>query len=130
MSPPKKDRIFQSVSGIDGRDVGAPAHFGGGEFAQAISLALHKEFGDSHAAIKTIARLTGANERAAKNWFDGKNAPNGEFLVALCSTCDQVMETFLNLAGRSDILSAKRLVDAREKLREIVTLIDDIESGG
>ena len=125
MSPPKKDRIFQSISGMKVHD--QANHAGSGTFALAISQALHRQFGDSHAAIKTIVRLTGANERAARNWFDGKNAPNGEFLVALCSTSDEVMETFLGLAHRSDILSAKRLVDAREKLREIVALIDDIE---
>lgn len=127
MSPPKKDRIFQSVSGMNLPNAGVPGHSGAGRFALAISGALHRQFGDSHAAIKSIVRLTGANERAARNWFDGKNAPNGEFLVALCSTCDEVLETFLRLANRADILSAKKLVDAREKLREIVALIDDIE---
>jgi len=117
MSPPKSDRTFRSGSG-------SPIH--GGEFAAAIAAALHSEFGESSAAVKQIVRATGANERAARNWFDGKNAPSGEFLIALCRSCDQVLETVLLLSGRDDILKAKRLADARGKLIEVMNLIDEI----
>ena len=100
---------------------------GAGEIAQAISVALHQEFGDSHAAIKLIVRATGANERAARNWFDGKNAPSGESLIALCHSCDRVLEAVLVLSGRSGILNAKRLVDAKAKLVEMLSLIEEID---
>jgi hypothetical protein len=127
MSPPKRDRTFRSVSGIAIHNVSRSQPLGAGQFAMAISDALHQEFGDSHAAIKTIVRLTGANERAARNWFDGKNAPNGEFLIALCRHCDRVLETVLLLSDRTEILSAKKLADAKEQLREMMALIDDLE---
>jgi hypothetical protein len=130
MSPPKNDRNVQSVSGISIHGgVDGAAHLGAGEIAAAISVALHQEFGDTHAAIKLIVRATGANERAARNWFDGKNAPNGESLIALCRTCDHVLEAVLVLSQRTEILNAKRLVDAKEKLREMMSLIDDIAAG-
>jgi hypothetical protein len=38
-----------------------------------------------HGGMKVVVNLTGANERAVRNWFDAKNGPNGEFLIALCS---------------------------------------------
>jgi hypothetical protein len=31
--------------------------------------------------VKTVVGLTGANERAVKNWFQAKNGPSGEFLM-------------------------------------------------
>ena len=74
--------------------------------------------------------LDGANERAAKNWYNGRNGPSGEFLVLLCRHSDQVLETVLMLCGRSDLLAAKKLVDAKSKLQEMLTLIDQIQTGG
>ena len=62
----KKDRIIRSVSGIT---------FPPGGFAGAIAAALRREYGATHASVKTVVSLTGANERAVKNWFDAKNAP-------------------------------------------------------
>jgi hypothetical protein len=71
--------------------------------------------------------LTGANERAVRNWFDAKNGPNGEFLIALCRHSDQVLETFLLLAGRTAHVKAKKIVEAKQKLREILTLVSELE---
>ena len=131
MSLPKNDRNIRSLSGNQIPHAEGFEHApGAGEIARAISDALHQEFGDSHAAIKLIVRATGANERAARNWFDGKNAPSGEFLIALCRSSDQVLEAVLVLSGRTQILSAKRLVDAKEKLQEMISLIDDIGVSG
>jgi hypothetical protein len=131
MSLPENDREIQSDLGTSIQELRPTEELpGAGQIAAAISSALHKEFGDSHAAIKRIVRATGANERAARNWFDGHNAPNGESLIALCRNCDLVFEAVLTLSGRTDILHAKRLVDAKEKLREMMSLIDDIASPG
>lgn len=121
MSPPKSDRTFRSESGNS---------IHGGDFAAVIAAALHTEFGDSHAAVKKIVRATGANERAARNWFDGRNAPSGEFLIALCRNCDHVLEAVLTLSGRDDILKAKKLADAKDKLVEMMNLIDEITKDG
>ena len=116
MSLTKKDRIIRSVSGTS---------FPLGRLAGAIAAALHKEYGATHAAIKTVVELTGANERAVKNWFDAKNAPSGEFVIALCRHSNEVFETFLLMAGRVEHVKAKRIVEATNKLREILVLLDE-----
>ena len=96
-------------------------------FADAIARALHREFDSTHAAIKTVVALTGANERAVRNWFDGKNGPNGEFLIALCRHSDQVLETFLMLAGRTEHVKARKIVEAKQKLREILAFVSELD---
>jgi hypothetical protein len=129
MSPPKNDRTIQSISGNSiqtGITAGAEAAPRTGEIASAISRALHAEYGDTHAAIKLIVRATGANERAARNWFEGRNAPSGESLIALCRSCDRVLEAVLILSGRTDILGAKRIVDAKEQLRTMLAAMDEL----
>src|SRR5258707_3407594 len=120
MSLTKKDRRDQSISGIT---------FPSGHFAGAIAAALRREYGPTHAAVKTVVGLTGANERAVKNWFEAKNGPSGESLVALCRHSDTVLETFLLMTGREERLKAKRIVDATTKLRELLALLDDLQSG-
>ena len=52
------------------------------------------------AGLKIVVQLTGANERTVRNWFDAKNGPSGELLVALCRHSDEVLATVLTLAGR------------------------------
>lgn len=91
-----------------------------------ISHALHREYGQTHAAIKTVVTLTHANERAVKNWFDGKNAPRGHHLVALLGHSDCVLETVLLAAGRVEMLAAKKLGDARAILTEMLRLLDEL----
>jgi hypothetical protein len=115
MSLTKKDRIIRSVSGIT---------FPPGGFADAIAAALRREYGATHASVKTVVSLTGANERAVKNWFDAKNAPSAEFLVALARHSGEVFEMVLLMAGRVEHLRAKRIADATGKLREILMLLD------
>lgn len=95
-------------------------------FADAIAAALHREYGATHAAVKTVVSLTGANERAVKNWFDAKNGPSGEFFIALCRHSDCVLETFLLMAGRAEQVKAKKIVDATSKLRQIVALLEGL----
>jgi hypothetical protein len=97
-------------------------------FADAIATALRRECGGTHAAIKTVVALTGANERAVKNWFDAKNGPSGEYVIALCAHSDDVLETLLLMAGRTEHVKAKKIVDATNKLREILALLDDLQS--
>ena len=97
-------------------------------FSDAIARALHREFDHTHSAIKTVVALTGANERAVRNWFETKNGPNGEFLIALCRHSDQVLETFLLLAGRRDHLRARKIVRAKDALQEILVLLSELET--
>src|SRR5436190_22391982 len=113
MSPAKDDRKNQSIPGKSLHSE---------RFSEAIARALHREFDDTHAAIRTVVALTGANERAVRNWFDAKNGPNGEFLIALCRHSNQVLETFLLLAGRTEHVKARKVVEAKQKLQEILAL--------
>ena len=96
-------------------------------FADAIATALRREFGGTHAAIKTVVALTGANERAVKNWFDAKNGPSGEFVITLCAHSDEVLETFLLMSGRREHVKAKKIVEATAKLREILVMLDTLQ---
>src|SRR3954463_8170394 len=97
-------------------------------FSEAVAKALHREFDRTNSAIKTVVALTGANERAVRNWFEAKNGPNGEFLIALCRHSDEVLETFLLLAGRRDPLRARNIVRAKDALQEILGLLSELES--
>lgn len=98
-------------------------------FTEAIAQALRREFGHSPAAVKTVVRLTRTNPRAVRNWFAANNGPNGENLVVLARHSEEVLETVLQLAGRQDLVTARKLAGAREKLREMLEMIDDLQSG-
>ena len=97
-------------------------------FSEAMARALHREFDETHAAIKTVMAFTGAKERTVRNWFDGKNGPSGESLIALCRHSDHVLETFLLLAGRTDHIKARKIVQSKQKLREILALLNELDA--
>ena len=120
MSLTKKGRTIQSESGNA---------FPSRSFAEAIADALHREYDPAHAGVKTVVRLTGANERAVRNWFDAKNGPNGEFLIALCRHSDQVLNTVLILAQRTQHLRARKVAEAEGRLRELLRAIEELREG-
>ncbi|MBH5385045.1 hypothetical protein [Bradyrhizobium diversitatis] len=126
MSPPKKDRKIQAIPvnsyPIQVNDIGSAA------FAQTIAEALHKEFGGTHAAVKTVVALTKANERAVKNWFSAKNGPTGRHLVDLVRTSDEVLEAVLRMSGRSDLIVAKKLEDSKKTLLKMLRLIGELQN--
>lgn len=97
-------------------------------FPEVIAGALRREFGAVPGAVKQVVRITGANERAVRNWFEARNAPSGENLVALMRQSEEVLETVLQLAGRQELVTARRLSGARDKLREMLALMDDLQS--
>ena len=78
-------------------------------------------------AIKTVMAYTGAGDRAVRNWFEAKNGPNGENLIELVRHSDEVLEAFLQMSGREEILTAKKLVDARNTLVEMLKTIDELQ---
>jgi hypothetical protein len=127
MSPTQKDRKVRSDSGRSflQRTVPEPEP----SFAEAIADALRREFGGTPGAVKKVVRLTRANERAVRNWFEAKNAPSGENLVILMRHSDEVLEAVLRLADRQDLVAARKLSAAREKLQEMLAMIDDIQAG-
>ena len=79
-------------------------------------------------SVKTVMAYTGAGERTVKNWFEGKNGPNGENLIELVRHSDEVLEALLWMADREDILAGKLLIDARDNLVEMLEIIDQLQS--
>ncbi|MBI2254736.1 MAG: hypothetical protein HYU58_08970 [Proteobacteria bacterium] len=127
MSSVDNDRNFRGLSGNSFQVAGSGERIGTERFATAISIALREEYGGTHAAVKTVVTATQANERAVKNWFQARNGPSGESLVALCRHSDRVLETVLAMADRSELLKAKRLVDTKGKLLEMMRLLEEME---
>ncbi len=131
MSFRKKGRKFRPVSGKTfPRSSGRVAAPDGYEFAAVVAETLRETVGGTRMSVKTVMAYTGAGERTVKNWFEGKNGPNGENLVGLVRHSDEVLEAFLLMAGRDDILAGKLLVDARDKLVEMLEIIDQLQAGG
>ena len=97
-----------------------------GPYHVAVAYALRNQLGTTHQAVKTVMRWTGAGERTVKNWFAGVSGPSGQHLVDLIRHSDDVLETLLLLAGRKQIATTKKLVDARNKLAETVRQIDEL----
>ncbi len=131
MSFRKKGRKVRPVSGRTfPRSSGTVEKSDGYDFTAVIAATLREAFGRSGRSIKTVMAYTGAGERAVKNWFEGKNGPNGENLVELVRHSDEVLEALLSMAGREDILAGKLLVDARDKLAEMLEIIDQLKADG
>lgn len=93
-------------------------------------MALKEEFGRTAGAVKAVGRLTRANKRAVKNWFDGANAPSGENLVCLIRHSDRVLGAVLALADREELLIASRLAHVHELMRGLVGDMDRLLSNG
>ena len=96
------------------------------DFTAVIAETLRHAFGGTARSVKTVMGYTGAGERTVKNWFEGKNGPNGENLVELMRHSDEVLEAMLMMACREDILAGKLLVDFRDKLVEMLEIIDQL----
>ena len=130
MSFRKKGRKIRPVSGKTfPRSSGNVGASDGYEFAAIVAETLRETFGGTRMSIKMVMAYTGAGERTVKNWFQGKNGPNGENLVELVRHSDEVLEALLMMAGREDILAGKLLVDARDKLVEMLEIIDQLQAG-
>jgi hypothetical protein len=124
MSFPKKDRKTQPIIGR-----AIPDEFGheaDRRFEKVIADALHRAYGDTHAAVKIVVSRTKANERAVKNWFMAKNGPSGRHLVDLIRISDDVLESVLVLANREELVGAKKLADSKRVLIKMVELIGDL----
>ncbi len=130
MSFRKKGRNFRPDSGKTiPRSSSRVAASEGHEYAAVIAETLRETFGGTRMSVKTVMSYTGAGERTVKNWFEGKNGPNGENLVGLVRHSDEVLEALLLMAGREDILAGKLLVDARDKLIEMLEIIYQLQDG-
>jgi hypothetical protein len=126
MSFHKKDRKVQSKKGKSFHT--AEAH-DDRPLAELIAAALRSEWGATPSARKEVGRITCANERAVRNWFEGKNGPSGENLVALIRHSDEVLRTVLELSGRQYLSLALSVVGLRGPLVAIIEAIDRLGPG-
>jgi hypothetical protein len=117
MSLSKIDRKFPSRA--SGRDEDAS------RFAAAIAAALQEAFGGSGSAIKIVARLTATKERTVKNWFKGNNGPRGDHLIKLVAHSNGMLDAFLTMAGRGDLLAYARIADLGERLTVVLRSLND-----
>ena len=113
--PPRPGKVFPNE----------PAY---ARFGPAIAEALKAEFGGSSSAIKSIVRLTGANERTVRNWFEGKNGPGGDNLIALIRHSDTVLRTMLVLSDRRQLALASDLRSLHSKMRPLMDALDALHS--
>lgn len=74
------------------------------DYSEAIASALRAELGDTHRAVKTLMKWTGASERAVKNWLAGESGPHGRYLIAILRYSDAAMQTILAASRRLDLL--------------------------
>ncbi len=126
MSFPKEGKFFPSSARkrAVGASDGPPGQ--GADYVRHITAALHRTLGGTHAAVKTAASWTGANERTVKNWFAGRYGPSGEHLIALARHSDDVLDAILVLSGRAELSASRKIVEARETLVEILALLDNV----
>jgi hypothetical protein len=116
MSFPKKGKSFPKRGGSDFR---LDDH----AFAMKIAAALKSELKDQNSRAKLIAGWTGANERTVKNWILGRYAPCGRHLVVLAQHSDQVLGAILTMAGRQELLLARKVEDLRRRVLELADVM-------
>ncbi|MCW3101517.1 MAG: hypothetical protein JWL77_7135 [Chthonomonadaceae bacterium] len=114
-----RTRIGKTFHGGDDRD--------GMAFNQTIAGALRADFGSAPSVVKHVARLTGANDRTVRNWFEGNNGPSGENLARLMQHSDAVLEAVLAISHRSRIARGIAILSLRDKLVAAVAAIDAME---
>ncbi|OEJ65493.1 hypothetical protein [Magnetovibrio blakemorei] len=127
MSFRKKGRNFRPISGKTFPEFSGKILITEDDtFKSVISKTLRDVFGGNGEAVKSLMRITGVGERTARNWLEGKNAPNGENLIELAHHSDEVLEAFLLMTGHHEILTIKKLINARGALVKIIRLIDEL----
>lgn len=119
MSFPKKGKFFPTKNGYADRGWTEDKS----DFAAAIAAALNRSLGPTRAGAKTASAWTGANEKTVKNWFSGRYGPSGQHLVALARHSDEVLGTFLAMAGREDLMVATKLVAAEQAITELLIAV-------
>lgn len=119
MSFPKMGKFFPNETRSDGKG----GHLTNGCFVEEIASALKRSLGDSRAGVKTVAAWTGANEKTIKNWFSGAYGPSGTHLIALVRHSDEVLATFLSMAGRKDLMVAVKLATAEEAIADLLDAV-------
>lgn len=94
------------------------------DYAELIADALRQEHGNTHRAVKTIMRWTGASERSVKNWLSGGFGPSGYFLVRLCVKSPAVRGLMMELLAEPDMIAPSRGDGSIESMSAMPTSAD------
>lgn len=100
MSQPKKDQLFPIK----------PRAISDDELAKIVASALRQDFGEMTSAVKQIGKLTNANLRAIKNWYEARNAPSSGHLLLLARSSPSILKFILMQIGGEDLWDAFRLL--------------------
>ncbi|WEJ32831.1 hypothetical protein [Devosia sp. SD17-2] len=111
-----------SSGGSGGADIAAAI------YATTIASALKAELGGTHQAVKTIMRWTGAGERTITNWMAGEHGPSGPHLTQLVHHSDAVLDAFLTLSGRDQLMLGVSVRQIRAELLIALDALDRIAS--
>lgn len=65
--------------------------------AHEIANILWTKFGEVSSAVKVIGKQTGANPRAIRNWYEGRNAPSAVHLIILARRVPEITEWVLDM---------------------------------
>ncbi|MBO9462459.1 hypothetical protein [Labrenzia sp. R5_0] len=105
---------------------GLTVQYDSAAYAALIATALHRDLGNTHRAVKTIRKWTGAGERTATNWLSAENGPSGPHLALLAHHSDTVLEAFLIMAGRERVMVDLQVSHVRQKLVAAIETIDTL----
>lgn len=103
MSVTKMDQVFPMK----------PRAISDAEIAQIVAEALRRDFGDTPSSIKHIGRVTNANLRAIRNWYEARNAPSSGHLLLLAKSSPSILEFFLRQIGGEQLLDAFTLFSSK-----------------
>lgn len=100
MSQSKKDQLFPIK----------PHAVSDDELAKIVASALRQDFGEMTSAVKQIGKLTNANLRAIKNWYEARNTPSSGHLLLLARSSPSILKFILMQIGGEDLWDAFRLL--------------------
>src|SRR3984893_15075263 len=118
MSFPKKVKSFPKGDGDGSSDFGLDDH----SFAMKIAAALKSELKDRNSRAKLVAGWTGPMSARSQTGF-WNDDPCGRHLVVLAQHSDQVLNAILTMAGRQDLLLARRVGDLRQRVLELAAIL-------
>lgn len=81
----RKNSVHGTRNFRDGDDMSVTATYG-----TVVHDVIQRRFAPLKHAAKLLARAAGTTPRTAENWLAGSHAPNGEKLVNLMASCEEL----------------------------------------
>lgn len=96
------------------------------ELATLVAHSLAIDLGQTHQAVKTAMRWSGASERTVKHWLAGTHAPSGPYLVSLIRHSDALLKQLLVNSGRSEVAIALDVAAIHGKLSAALAACEEV----